>query len=741
MGALIVAVAAIAVSIPTERAEALSGSEFDASYIISDERFFDYSAMTQAQIQQFLNQQVPVCRSVDSNLPCLKDLVTSTNTKAPQAAGHCTGYNSEGWETGARIIWRVAQACRINPQVLIATLQKEQSLITATRPTAWQYRAAMGADCPDTAPCAANTNGFFNQVYKAAWQLRQYTYNPAPWRHHIGPTDVLWSPNGACGSSVVNIRNQATANLYNYTPYRPNAASLNNLYGSGDGCSTYGNRNFWRFFNEWFGTSTANGVSAINAAVAALGGEGGLLGPSTSLVHSIQEGGGGTAQAFRGGSVYWTIRTGAHAVLEPERSLYFGYGGALGTLGWPASGRMTVTSGTYGQAFTTGSLYVSDLGAHATFGLVRDAYFARGGAAGWLSFPSTEPGAVSGGTVQDFRGGALYVQTSGWGGAVASSLLPAYRSAGAQTGALGWPRSDTVAVSQNGGGTGQAFEGGSLYGSTAGTFIVSGGIRDFYFSRQGAAGTLGWPTAAASCASATACTQAFQGGTVYWTAAQGGRIGVPAIEQYYASQGGAQGVLGAIASDAVRIPQNGGGFGQTFANGSVYAGTPGAFRVAGAVRNLYWSLGGSAGSLGWPTSEWRPSGSSSQGSQSFQGGTVYVEDQSGAYVGLPAIEAVWWAAGGPTGAIGTRASGLIAIPQNGGGHGQVFSKASIYASQAGAFAVAGGVRETYFAWGGSAGTLGWPTGAQSCNGTTCTQPFQGGRITYSPSTGGSVTAP
>ena len=36
-------------------------------------------------------------------------------------------------------------------------------------------------------------------------------------------------------------------------PYRPNAAALANLYGTGDACSAYGNRNFWRYFNDWFG--------------------------------------------------------------------------------------------------------------------------------------------------------------------------------------------------------------------------------------------------------------------------------------------------------------------------------------------------------------------------------------------------------------------------------------------------------------------------------------------------------
>ena len=51
------------------------------------------------------------------------------------------------------------------------------------------------------------------------------------------------------------IQNQATAGLYNYTPYQPNAAALAAGYG-GDACSAYGNRNFWNDFTDWFGPTT-----------------------------------------------------------------------------------------------------------------------------------------------------------------------------------------------------------------------------------------------------------------------------------------------------------------------------------------------------------------------------------------------------------------------------------------------------------------------------------------------------
>jgi len=47
--------------------------------------------------------------------------------------------------------------------------------------------------------------------------------------------------------------------LYYYTPYVPNKAALDNLYGTGDACSAYGNRNFWRFYHDWFGSPIGGG--------------------------------------------------------------------------------------------------------------------------------------------------------------------------------------------------------------------------------------------------------------------------------------------------------------------------------------------------------------------------------------------------------------------------------------------------------------------------------------------------
>lgn len=235
---------------PGSEARAADGRQFDPGNIISNETFFNSAAMTADQVQAFLNAQVVNCRP--SGQPCLKDYRQATQTRA--ATAYCSQYTGSGSQSAAEIIVNVGRACGINPQVLLVTLQKERGLVTKTTPTAGDYQISMGFACPDTAPCDTQYYGFFNQVYSAASQFQRYTKSPNSWNYRPGRTNAIqYHPNAACGSSQVYIQNQATANLYIYTPYQPNAAALNNMYGLGDGCSSYGNRNFWAYFTDWFG--------------------------------------------------------------------------------------------------------------------------------------------------------------------------------------------------------------------------------------------------------------------------------------------------------------------------------------------------------------------------------------------------------------------------------------------------------------------------------------------------------
>lgn len=281
-------------------AKAANAADFNPSYIIDDAIFYNGNAMDAGQIQNFLNSKNPNCdywgtqparewgypnmtraqfaehkrngtngfsRDAGFHAPPYKCLTMySQNTPQMEASsGYCSAIGA-GNRTAAQIINDVAKACGINPQVLIILLEKEQSLITDIWPLDRQLRNATGFACPDTAPCNPAYEGFFYQVYNAARQFKVYQAFPNSYNYRAGRNNTVYfhpGPfvNGAkqgigyCGSTQLYIQNQATAALYIYTPYQPNQSALNNLYGTGDICGSYGNRNFWRIFTDWFGST------------------------------------------------------------------------------------------------------------------------------------------------------------------------------------------------------------------------------------------------------------------------------------------------------------------------------------------------------------------------------------------------------------------------------------------------------------------------------------------------------
>jgi len=241
-------------------------SDFNPGYLINDHVMFNGSAMTEAQIQAFLDARIGTC----ANGKCLN--VLSVMTKSQVADPMCNAYPGAASESVARIIFKVQVACGVSAKVILVTLQKEQSLVTKTSPTDAQLRKAMGYACPDTADCDPGFAGIADQLYWGSRAFVRYTMPPGTGPGTEFTTNFNWFPVGVataigyhpdrnrCGSAAVTIRNKATASLYYYTPYIPNASALANLYGVGDDCGSYGNRNFWRLFTDWFGSPTVMSI-------------------------------------------------------------------------------------------------------------------------------------------------------------------------------------------------------------------------------------------------------------------------------------------------------------------------------------------------------------------------------------------------------------------------------------------------------------------------------------------------
>ncbi|MBR5647989.1 hypothetical protein IKW73_03635, partial [Candidatus Saccharibacteria bacterium] len=279
-----------------EEAEAASLAGFDPGYIISDYQMSNYSSMSEAEIQAFLSSKGN-CRDTEiykaGYYPSLKYHIKDGHfvCLAEETFSDGEVYGEEDGESAAHIIWQAAQDYRINPQVLIVLLQKEQGLITDSWPNNIQYRSATGFGCPDTAACSSQYYGFKNQVRTAAAMFR--TVLDGGWTNYpLGNNYIQYNPNAACGGSVVNIRSLATSALYRYTPYQPNAGALAAGYGTAP-CGAYGNRNFYLYFQDWFGNITHEGYSdkyVIDEVYRANGGEAVLGKAKTEVLENPQSG-------------------------------------------------------------------------------------------------------------------------------------------------------------------------------------------------------------------------------------------------------------------------------------------------------------------------------------------------------------------------------------------------------------------------------------------------------------------
>ncbi len=255
-GTIVLALACIVASLSfataaAAPASAALASNFNPGNIISDSVFFNPAAMSEAAVQSFMQSVGPPCRS---GYTCLENYTQTTTSRA--ADSRCGGYYGMPNERASTILWKVAQSCGINPQVLLVLIQKEENLVLSSAPTTGMYKIAAGYGCPDTAACDTTFYGFFNQLYSAARQFQVYANSASSFGYRAGRNNYIqWSPDAGCGGSNVYIVNKATAGLYNYTPYQPDPPALANLYGYGDGCSSYGNRNFFTYFTDWFGNT------------------------------------------------------------------------------------------------------------------------------------------------------------------------------------------------------------------------------------------------------------------------------------------------------------------------------------------------------------------------------------------------------------------------------------------------------------------------------------------------------
>lgn len=197
-----------------------SGRPFNPHYIIDDIEYENADGLSLAAIQNFLRAQ--------------------TGTLATYRAVDGTGIE----RSASEIIYNAAQQHRINPKVLLVLLQKEQSLIEDVAPSQRQYDWATGYavcdSCRTDDPALAPFKGFATQVERAAARQRYYFDHPEEFAIRVGRERLI---NGVMVTPV----NQATANLYIYTPH------------------IHGNQLFWNLWQRYFARHYPDGAVLADA--------------------------------------------------------------------------------------------------------------------------------------------------------------------------------------------------------------------------------------------------------------------------------------------------------------------------------------------------------------------------------------------------------------------------------------------------------------------------------------------
>ena len=674
-------------------AHAARREDWIAGNIVSDGEFMNSNGMSVADIQTFLDNKIGGCDvwgtgpseygggtraqyAASRGWPgppytCL-NLYYEVPKSDPGGSMPANNYSNPsvrpyGSQSAAWIIKNAADRFRINPKILLVKIATESAgpLTGDKWPLFYQYQYSMGAQCPDSGPngsanCDPAYAGFSIQINEAARLMRTYINNmDQPWYGYTengkktqfpanrcsgsGPgegvkvpfTDncILWNvKQRGCGAQNIYIENKATAALYTYTPYQPNAAALNNMYGSGDNCSAYGNRNFWRVYWDWFGsTRNSTGYDAIEKRYTDLGGSSGMLGSATSnYTCGLQ--GGGCFQNYQNGAIVWSPSSGAWESKGGIRSRWATLGYESSSLGYPTGPENWDGTGWW-QAYQGGAIIgTAQTDFWESKGGIRSRWATLGYQGGTLGYPTS--GEVWDGTGwwQNYQNGAIIgtLQTGFWE-SKNGAIRDRWNQLNYQYGALGYPTSSVVCGIKDNGCYQNYQTGAILWSQTSGAWESHGGIRERYAKLGFENSTLGYPTSGE-----------VWDGTGWWQNYQNGAIIGTLQTGFWESKNGAirdrwnqlnyqYGALGYPTSSVVCGIKDNGCY-QNYQTGAIlWSQTSGAWESHGGIRERYAKLGFENSTLGYPTSGESYSDSLKTWSQAYQRGSIYYSNVRGSW--------------------------------------------------------------------------------------------------------------
>lgn len=193
---------------------------FDPNNIFTDAELRDKNSLSKAAIQVFLEREGSV----------LKNLQAEAEGKNKPAS---------------EIIWEVGQKYNISPKFLLAKVEKEKGLIQKSTASEKDIDWAAGYSCFNN-KCNDKYKGFFNQVESAAITQNIYYEKSSTFPYRAGETGKTKD-----GYDILP-KNQATANLYIYTPYIGYAPDLGYTNIEKTAGRFGANYLFWQIWTRYF---------------------------------------------------------------------------------------------------------------------------------------------------------------------------------------------------------------------------------------------------------------------------------------------------------------------------------------------------------------------------------------------------------------------------------------------------------------------------------------------------------
>lgn len=375
---------------------------------------------------------------------------------------------------------------------------------------------------------------------------------------------------------------------------------------------------------------------AIRGLWAATGFENGILGyPTTDEVGGLR--GGGVYQNYEGGAILWSPASGAHLSMGPIRDKWAATGFEGGRLGYPVSDVVYgLKEGGAFQNYQGGAILCTPAyGSVISLGSIRNVWAAQGFEHGQLGYPTTDEYGISGGVAQSYQGGVVTATAAGGVHSVTGEIFMKHES---MNRSLGYAASDQVAIKD--GGYYQNFQYGSILWSPAtGAHVSFGGTRAAWAESGFENGPLGYPTSD-EIGVPGGVYQTYQGGSIYWSPATGGRALLTDYNAKFTGSGGLD-TLGFPGTNKVTGLKDGGAY-QNFQKGALISAPSVGVRLSiGKTRDAWAVTGFEWGKLGYPTTDNYVIADGST-VQDYQGGRITVSSTGTVKIeygtGLPPVK-------------------------------------------------------------------------------------------------------